>query len=40
VLLGGFVAVKVADTSTQVSSIAAAVPESGIASSSDVQASR
>jgi hypothetical protein len=36
-LLGGFVAIKVADTSTQVSTIAAAVPESGIASSSDVK---
>lgn len=37
VLLGGYVAVKVSDTSTQVASIAAAVPESGIASTSDVK---
>jgi peptidoglycan hydrolase CwlO-like protein len=37
VLLGLFIAVNVADASKQVSSIAAAVPESGIASAADVQ---
>jgi hypothetical protein len=36
-LLGAFIAVNVADTSKQVASVAAAVPESGIASSADVE---